>query len=60
MIVVGGVIGAGIFLNPRIVAERTGSGAGVLIAWSVGAVLALIGALCYTELGARKPQNSGE
>jgi APA family basic amino acid/polyamine antiporter len=59
MIVVGGVIGAGIFLNPRIVAERTGSGEGVLIAWSVGAVLALIGALCYAELGARRPQAGG-
>ncbi|HXR63968.1 MAG TPA: amino acid permease [Rudaea sp.] len=59
MIVVGGVIGAGIFLNPRIVAERTGSGEGVLIAWSVGAVIALIGALCYAELGARRPQAGG-
>jgi APA family basic amino acid/polyamine antiporter len=59
MIVVGGVIGAGIFLNPRIVAQRTGSGEGVLIAWGVGAVLALIGALCYAELGARRPQAGG-
>ena len=59
MIVVGGVIGAGIFLNPRIVAERTGSGEGVLIAWGVGAFLALIGALCYAELGARRPQAGG-
>jgi len=59
MIVVGGVIGAGIFLNPRIVAERTGSAEGVLIAWAVGGVLALIGALCYAELGARRPQAGG-
>jgi APA family basic amino acid/polyamine antiporter len=59
MIVVGGVIGAGIFLNPRIVAERTGSAEGVLIAWGAGAVLALIGALCYAELGARRPQAGG-
>ena len=59
MIVVGGVIGAGIFLNPRIVAERTGSSEGVLIAWAIGGVLALIGALCYAELGARRPQAGG-
>ena len=59
MIVVGGVIGAGIFLNPHIVAERTGSAEGVLIAWAVGGLLALIGALCYAELGARRPQAGG-
>lgn len=59
MIVVGGVIGAGIFLNPRIVAERTGSATGVLVAWGIGAVIALIGALCYAELGARRPQAGG-
>jgi len=59
MIVVGGVIGAGIFLNPKTVAERTGSAEGVLIAWAIGGVLALIGALCYSELGARRPQAGG-
>lgn len=59
MVVVGGVIGAGIFLNPKLVAERTGSNEGVIIAWLIGGALALIGALCYAELGTRRPQAGG-
>lgn len=59
MIVVGGVIGSGIFLNPKIVAERTNSSTEVLAAWAFGAAVGLIGALCYAELGARRPQAGG-
>src|ERR1700719_4454991 len=59
MIVVGGVIGAGIFLNPKTVAERAGSSEAVILAWVLGAMLVLIGALCYAELGTRRPQAGG-
>jgi basic amino acid/polyamine antiporter, APA family len=59
MIVVGGVIGAGIFLNPKMVAASTGSSREVIIAWLVGGALALMGALCYAELGTRRPQAGG-
>ena len=59
MIVVGGVIGSGIFLNPKIVAERTATSAGVIEAWAFGAFVGVIGALCYAELGARRPQAGG-
>lgn len=59
MVVVGGVIGAGIFLNPKTVAERTGSSEAVIAAWAIGGVLALFGALCYAELGTRRPQAGG-
>jgi APA family basic amino acid/polyamine antiporter len=59
MVVVGGVIGAGIFRNPGSVAARTNSGEETLIAWAVGGVLALIGAFCYAELGTRRPQAGG-
>ena len=59
MIVVGGVIGSGIFLNPKIVAERTNTSTEVLAAWAFGAAVGLIGALCYAELGARRPQAGG-
>lgn len=59
MIVVGGVIGSGIFLTPAAIARQTGSAAEVLAAWAVGGVIALIGALCYAELGARRPQAGG-
>ena len=59
MVVVGGVIGSGIFLTPAAVARQTGSGTELLIAWAVGGLLALIGALCYAELGARRPAAGG-
>ncbi|HUW54331.1 MAG TPA: amino acid permease [Rhodanobacter sp.] len=59
MIVIGGVIGAGIFRTPATVAERTGSGAQVLVLWAIGGLLTLAGVLCYAELGARRPQAGG-
>ncbi|MDE2155356.1 MAG: amino acid permease [Xanthomonadaceae bacterium] len=59
MIVIGGVIGAGIFRTPATVAERTGSGAQVLMLWAIGGLLTLAGVLCYAELGARRPQAGG-
>ena len=59
MIVVGGVIGSGIFLNPKIVAERTTTSLGVMEAWAFGALVGVIGALCFAELGARRPQAGG-
>ena len=59
MVVVGGVIGAGIFRNPGSVAARTNSGEATMIAWTIGGVLALIGAFCYAELGTRRPQAGG-
>lgn len=59
MVVIGGIIGAGIFLNPAIVAQRVHSGAFILTAWIVGGGVALIGALAFAELGARRPQAGG-
>jgi APA family basic amino acid/polyamine antiporter len=59
LIVVGGVIGGGIFLNPGIAAQRTGSGLALLLIWAGAGVLTLVGALCYAELGARRPQAGG-
>src|SRR5580765_1373327 len=59
MIVVGGVIGSGIFRVPAAVARQTGSSTEQLIAWAIGGVIALIGALCYAELGARRPSAGG-
>ena len=58
-IVMGGVIGAGIFRTPATVAARTSGGAELLILWAVGGLLTLAGALCYAELGARRPQAGG-
>ena len=59
MVVVGGIIGAGIFLNPAIVAQRVGSGARTLAAWGLGAAIAIAGGLCFGELGSRHPRAGG-
>lgn len=59
MVVVGGIIGAGIFLNPAIVAQRLPTSGLVLTAWAIGGGIALIGALCFGELGSRRPQAGG-
>jgi basic amino acid/polyamine antiporter, APA family len=60
MIVMGGVIGSGIFVNPSVVARHVHTPALVLGAWLLGGVLALMGALIYAELGAILPKVGGE
>jgi len=59
MVVIGGIIGAGIFLNPAIVAQRVHTAAFILTTWVIGGVVALIGALYFAELGARRPEAGG-
>jgi APA family basic amino acid/polyamine antiporter len=59
MIVVGGIIGAGIFLNPAEVASRVERPELILGAWGLGGIIALIGALCFAELAARLPHAGG-
>src|SRR5215218_10998683 len=59
MLVVGGIIGSGIFLNPSIVARRTGSAALTFGTWGLGAVIALLGAFIFAELGRRRPEVGG-
>ncbi|HSE26928.1 MAG TPA: amino acid permease [Gemmatimonadales bacterium] len=59
MMVMGGIIGSGIFLNPAIVAQRVGTASLTLAAWATGAVIAGLGALVYAELGARRPEAGG-
>ena len=59
LIVIGGIIGGGIFLNPGIAAQRTESGLALLAMWVGAGLLTLVGALCYAELGARRPSAGG-
>lgn len=59
MVVVGGIIGAGIFMSPSVVAERLESSNMVLLAWFLGGMIALLGALCFGELGSRRPFAGG-
>jgi len=60
MVVVGAIVGAGIFINPSIVASRLASGGEVLAAWLAGGAIALAGAFAYAELGAVLPRVGGQ
>ena len=60
MIVMGGIIGGGIFVNTAEVARRTQSAALSNLAWAIGGVIALIGAFVYAELAARRPAVGGQ
>src|SRR5512146_1749385 len=60
MLVIGAIIGSGIFINPYIVAQRLPSASLVLTAWVAGGAVALIGALVYAELGAVFPRVGGQ
>jgi basic amino acid/polyamine antiporter, APA family len=59
-IVVGTIIGSGIFLVPSEMMQAVGSAKLVFLAWLVGGLLSFFGALTYAELGAMKPQAGGE
>ena len=60
LIVVGTVIGSGIFIVPGAVLRQSGDHIGsALLVWLVGGVLSLLGALAYGELGAMEPQAGG-
>jgi len=60
MLVVGGIIGAGIFINPYLVAQRLSSGGLVIGAWCAGGAIAAAGALAFAELAALFPRTGGE
>ncbi len=60
MIVMGGIIGAGIFINPADVARHSSSPGLIVGAWILGGAIALIGALVYAELAARRPEVGGQ
>ena len=59
-LIVGLVVGVGIFRAPQLVAENTGSVEGFIGVWVAGGVLSLIGALCYAELTTTYPHAGGE
>lgn len=60
MIVMGGIIGAGIFVNPSVVARQVHTPALVLGAWIIGGAIALIGAFVYAELAVLRPRVGGQ
>jgi APA family basic amino acid/polyamine antiporter len=58
-LVIGGVIGSGIFLVPKDIAAAVGSPLLILAVWVVGGILSLFGALSFGELGAAMPEAGG-
>ncbi len=59
-IIIGNVIGTGVFLKARVMTCNVGSPEWVLIAWIAAGILSLAGALTYAELSAMKPEAGGE
>lgn len=59
-IIVGIVVGAGIFKTPSIVAASAGSNTAFLLLWPLGGAISLIGALCYAELASTYPSEGGD
>jgi APA family basic amino acid/polyamine antiporter len=60
MIVMGGIIGSGIFINPYVVAQQVSSPVLILAAWSVGGLIALGGAFIYAELSSQSSVTGGQ
>ena len=60
MIVMGGIVGSGIFMNPYVVARQVHSPALILGVWVFGGLIALAGAFVYAELSARRPEVGGQ
>ena len=59
-VVIGAIIGVGIFFTPRQVAEIAGSGQMALWIWVIGGGIALLGALTFAELGGLYPRSGGQ
>jgi APA family basic amino acid/polyamine antiporter len=59
-VVIGAIIGVGIFFNPRDVARFTGSAEGAMLAWGIGGLIALLGAFTFAELGRLRPVAGGQ
>ena len=59
-VIVGVVIGAGIFKSPSIVASLSGTPGTMLVLWVLGGAISLVGALCYAELATAYPHAGGD
>ena len=59
LIVMGGIIGSGIFVTPSVVARLVHTPALVMLSWTLGGVIAIIGAGVFAELAARRPHDGG-
>ncbi len=59
-VVIGAIVGVGIFFTPSRVAELAGTADLALWTWAIGGVIALLGALTFAELGAMVPRAGGQ
>jgi APA family basic amino acid/polyamine antiporter len=59
-VVVGAIVGVGIFFSPRDVAGIAGSAGAAMAAWGVGGLVALLGAITFAELGRLRPVAGGQ
>ena len=60
MLVMGGIIGSGIFINPSVVARQVHTPLLILGVWAAGGAIALAGAFVYAELAALRPDVGGQ
>ena len=60
MIVMGGIIGSGIFINPYVVARQVHSQLLILGVWALGGLIALAAAFIWAELASRRPDVGGQ
>lgn len=60
MLVMGGIIGSGIFMNPAVVAQQVHTPTLILGAWVVGGIIGLMGAFIWAELAATMPRVGGQ
>ncbi len=60
MMVMGGIVGAGVFMNPYVVAQRLHSPVLILFVWVAGGAIAILGSFIYAELGDRIPEVGGQ
>jgi basic amino acid/polyamine antiporter, APA family len=60
MLVMGGIVGSGLFINPYVVAQRVHTPLLILAAWIAGGCIAMLGAFIYAELADRLPDVGGQ